>query len=685
MGKGRREKATCEEGAGGVAHIAKTKRPTEQQLPQEKAQKDLAVLFAAVKIVWWWVNFLSQKGRVGGRTFTKVDVRANKHSSSLSQSHGTHFPPHNTSYTHSAIMASTTLHVHVGQCGNQVGERFWSSAATDAASASASAAADSDEAAASSSSLRPCPYPHPMFHEQDGKAAAIFVDSETKVVDRLRQNPSLTGVIRKDACIADSSGRANNWAMGFTASCQELRQGHGLFHTTVNTLRRELERVDRLQSVVLHHSLAGGTGSGVGSALLQYLREACPALTITTSSLGPFSSGDCATQWYNTAFALNALTEYADAVLYRDNDHLLGHHLLTAAAASQGQGNSSRLPAGRGHAAAVAKASMGALNDCLAADLACVFFPTITSSSFSSLSSSSSSFGCYQPWDARQLTGSCCPFTYAKFVDVRSSWSMSSSLPSSSSSCKAAADLGGRQLGGGGGGGRGGGWGEEDWPSLGRTLAATLPREDLEGRPNVTIAAQCILRGVSPEAVPSPAAAATWEEASLKRGGGSSSRRGGVGTAAAREDRRMNPYVPVAVAPPSDPALATLLHHDLPRALLLAPWRQQYQAQAIETIYSLSSSSPPSSSSSFPISSTSRGLAVCANRTHMSSTITKVLRRAEEMSAHGAYLHWYTRHGIEEEDFAAAFEGLRRVKEEYEEWGKGGGGEGRRRGRGIRG
>jgi hypothetical protein len=78
-------------------------------------------------------------------------------------------------------------------------------------------------------------------------------------------------------------------------------------------------------------------------------------------------------------------------------------------------------------------------------------------------------------------------------------------------------------------------------------------------------------------------------------------------------------------------------------------------------------------------------LAVCANRTHMSSTITKVLRRAEEMSAHGAYLHWYTRHGIEEEDFAAAFEGLRRVKEEYEEWGKGGGGEGRRRGRGIRG
>jgi len=55
----------------------------------------------------------------------------------------------------------------------------------------------------------------------------------------------------------------------------------------------------------------------------------------------------------------------------------------------------------------------------------------------------------------------------------------------------------------------------------------------------------------------------------------------------------------------------------------------------------------------------------------MGSTIGKVLKRAEEMSAHGAYLHWYSRHGIEEADFAVAFEQLRRMKEEYEEWGRG--------------
>lgn len=42
-----------------------------------------------------------------------------------------------------------------------------------------------------------------------------------------------------------------------------------------------MERVDCVQSLVMFHSMAGGTGSGVGSALLQYLRDTCPSLTLS--------------------------------------------------------------------------------------------------------------------------------------------------------------------------------------------------------------------------------------------------------------------------------------------------------------------------------------------------------------------------------------------------------------------
>lgn len=54
----------------------------------------------------------------------------------------------------------------------------------------------------------------------------------------------------------------------------------------MEALRREMERVDFLHSVVLHHSLAGGTGSGLGSAMLQYLREVAPALTLSACQDG---------------------------------------------------------------------------------------------------------------------------------------------------------------------------------------------------------------------------------------------------------------------------------------------------------------------------------------------------------------------------------------------------------------
>ena len=533
-------------------------------------------------------------------------------------------------------MASTTLHVHVGQCGNQLGERFWSLAAAEAAAAAATANDDGD-----ASSLHPSSH-HPMFHDHESGgrrtslAAAVFVDSEAKVVDRLRHNPALASVLRPDACVTDSSGRANNWAMGFCASLQELGQGHGLFHATVDTVRRELERVDKLQSVVLHHSLAGGTGSGVGSALLQYLREACPALTLATCSVGPFSTGDCATQWYNTAFAMHALAEHADVVLYRGNDHLLGHHLLNAAQAN--------LPSARGQAAA--KASMGILNDSLAADMACVLFPTVAASSFP--------FPTYQPWDARGLARSCCPFTHAKFLDVRSSWSMNGGQPAHSAgrhqpaSCKAAAHQGRRQLGGM----------SDDWVSLGRGVAGAFPTQDLAGAPNATLAAQVTVRGVGEQDVPS-GVTTSWENAAQQLAAVRRGRREAApatAAAAARDARARNPFLPLAVGPPNDPKLAKLLHHELPHSLRLVPWRQQQHTQVIETVYGL----PSSSSSEQP-----RAVAICANRTQMGACVGKVLGRAEEMARHGAYLHWYTRHGIEKEDFAATFEGLRRVRDEY--------------------
>ena len=43
----------------------------------------------------------------------------------------------------------------------------------------------------------------------------------------------------------------------------------GPFHRCMEGIRREAERSSWLNSLVMTHSLAGGTGSGLGSGLLQ--------------------------------------------------------------------------------------------------------------------------------------------------------------------------------------------------------------------------------------------------------------------------------------------------------------------------------------------------------------------------------------------------------------------------------
>ncbi len=271
---------------------------------------------------------------------------------------------------------------------------------------------------------------------------------------------------------------------------------------------------------------------------------------------------------------------------------------------------------------------MSALNDSLSRDLACLFLPTTSTTNRSAT---------LQPWDARALARACCLFAHAKFLDLRSSWSLSHAAAASfSSSSFRSAAARGRRTGGGGGG-----VGDRSWLGLGEAVAATLPSLDAaaEGRPVVTLAAQATLRGVMvPEAKSTP-------------GGGG----GGA-----------------------DPAVAALLNEQLPRSLRLAPWRPP-RHRAVEAVYSAASAAAPVASSSpeqpAALTPTTRGLALCANRSDAGSVVARVLGRAAEMAAGRAYLHWYERHGVGADDFAAAFDGLRRVVEEYGELG-GGRGEG---------
>ncbi|CAM9602107.1 unnamed protein product, partial [Scytosiphon promiscuus] len=305
------------------------------------------------------------------------------------------------------------IHLHVGQAGIQLGESFWGLAEEEffvdngdggrgGGRGRSSRVGGGSRASNMSVPLRPGGTA--MFHQDGGWARCLAVDSEPKVVQRFQGQ---LGSLRAENAIYSQSGLANNWAMGF-ASCRSDREedgaGGGPFLRCMEAMRREAERSCWLNSVVINHSLAGGTGSGLGSGLLQALRDDYPSLYLISACVGPFGAGDTPLQHYNSVLALQHLQAYADCVVYRGNDDLLRGAAETSArnppaeaAASAGHGDGrSRRPMGsfcnrwggsgsttsagaaapgcrRGGAPVVSTADM---NASLAVDMASYFFPT---------------------------------------------------------------------------------------------------------------------------------------------------------------------------------------------------------------------------------------------------------------------------------------------------------------------
>ncbi|KAA3672099.1 tubulin epsilon [Paragonimus westermani] len=148
------------------------------------------------------------------------------------------------------------------------------------------------------------------FHFQ-----AVLVDMEEGVVGELFKGPMRT-IYDNRFLITDVSGSGNNWAVG---NCY---YGHQYHEELVDVIRKATELCDCLQCFFLIHSLGGGTGSGVGTHLLQILAEDYPHVCRIVTAVFPSMEDDVITSPYNTVLGLGQLTESADCVLPIDNSAL---------------------------------------------------------------------------------------------------------------------------------------------------------------------------------------------------------------------------------------------------------------------------------------------------------------------------------------------------------------------------
>ncbi|CAF3289603.1 unnamed protein product [Rotaria sp. Silwood2] len=203
------------------------------------------------------------------------------------------------------------VHIQVGQCGNQMGTKFWEVISDEhGIDPTGTYHGDSD---------LQLERINVYYNEATGGKyvpRSILVDLEPGTMDAVRAGP-YGQLFRPDNFVFGQSGAGNNWAKG------HYTEGAEIVDSVLDVVRKEAEACDCLQGFQLIHSLGGGCGSGLGTLLIPTIREEYPDLIILTYSVVPSPKvSDTVIEPYNCVLSAHQLLENSDETFCIDNEAL---------------------------------------------------------------------------------------------------------------------------------------------------------------------------------------------------------------------------------------------------------------------------------------------------------------------------------------------------------------------------
>ncbi|CAH8666064.1 unnamed protein product [Schistosoma haematobium] len=167
------------------------------------------------------------------------------------------------------------VHVQSGQCGNQIGAKFWEVISNEhGIDPTGTYHGDSDLQLG---------HINVYFNKVSGGkyvSRALLADLEPGTMESVRAGP-FGRLFHPDNFVFGQSGAGNNWAKG------HYTEGAELVDSILDVVRKEAGSCDCLQGFQLTHSLGGGTGSGMGTLLISKIREEYPDRIINTFSIVP--------------------------------------------------------------------------------------------------------------------------------------------------------------------------------------------------------------------------------------------------------------------------------------------------------------------------------------------------------------------------------------------------------------
>jgi len=203
------------------------------------------------------------------------------------------------------------VHVQAGQCGNQIGAKFWEVMCEEHGIAPDGTYVGDNDLQLQRMNV--------YFNEGMGGRhvpRSVLMDLEPGTMDAVRAGP-FGALFRPDNFIFGQSGAGNNWAKG------HYTEGAELIDSVMDVVRKEAEACDMLQGFQITHSMGGGTGAGMGTLLVSKIREEYPDRIMSTYSVIPSPKvSDTVVEPYNATLSVHQLVENADQVYALDNEAL---------------------------------------------------------------------------------------------------------------------------------------------------------------------------------------------------------------------------------------------------------------------------------------------------------------------------------------------------------------------------
>ena len=112
-----------------------------------------------------------------------------------------------------------------------------------------------------------------------------------------------------------SSGKKKDFNLFSFNEFHVYEENNSLIETILEFTRKRIEHRVALPPFLVSFGLAGGTGSGLGSRVIEELRDHYPFVELLAHIVFPLSRGETPLQNYNVGLSLAMLHENADCIV----------------------------------------------------------------------------------------------------------------------------------------------------------------------------------------------------------------------------------------------------------------------------------------------------------------------------------------------------------------------------------